>query len=94
MSDLYLNKFRVPQLKHIITEYNLENPNNQIKSYKSKTKSQLISIIVNSKIYLRKYNTQEPSKQSLNPTFDPIEWNTGMVTIPKDMFIKKKGESN
>ena len=81
MNDL--NKFKVPQLKHIITDYNLENPNNQIKNYRSKTKSQLILLIVNSKINLRKYNTQD---------FNPIEWNSAKVTIPNEMFIKKKGK--
>jgi hypothetical protein len=86
MTDL--NKFKVIQLKQIIDDYNIENPNNQIKNYKSKTKNQIISIIMNSKINLRKKNTSK----DINENIDPIEWNTAKIIIPEDMFIKKKGK--
>jgi SNF2 family DNA or RNA helicase len=61
-SNLYLNKFTVFQLKHVINEYNLENPNKQITRYKTKRKMQLIELIGQFKINVNKYNIPEQPK--------------------------------
>jgi predicted RNA methylase len=56
------------QLKNIIEQYNTENPNKQIKSYKYKTIKELNELIKNNKIDISKYKiiNDNPYKQNVN----------------------------
>ena len=56
------------QLKNIIEQYNTENPNKQIKSYKYKTIKELNELIKNNKIDISKYKiiNENPYKQNVN----------------------------